>query len=86
MPPRRIARARARSDFIVEITWTDGERSVLSLDAIVDRGASGAARMRNPGYFVCDMVIVDGGRALAWGDAVFEADALWRAAQQHTTA
>ena len=86
MPPRRIARARARSDFIVEITWTDGEHSVVPFDRILDRGGGGAARMRNPGYFVCDMVIADGGRALAWGDAVFEAEALWRAAQEHTKA
>lgn len=74
---RRIARATARSDHTVEITWTDGERATVPFEAIVDRGSH--PRMRNPGYFVCEMMILDGGRALAWGDAVFEAEELWQA-------
>lgn len=73
----RIASAKARPDFTVEIVWDDGTRSVARFADIIARGGV-AKPLADPSFFVERMAIGGIGDWLSWPDEVeFSADGLW---------
>jgi hypothetical protein len=71
-----IREAKPLLDFSVEITWEDGEISVLSLHETVTKGGVFAS-LSDPKIFG-QLKIGEGGRWLEWpGEVDICADALW---------
>lgn len=71
-----IREARPLADFVVEITWEDGEVSVLSLHKTVIKGGIFAS-LSDPTIFG-QLKIGEGGRWLEWpGEVDICADDLW---------
>jgi Protein of unknown function (DUF2442) len=71
-----IREAKPLSGFSVEITWEEGEVSVLSLHDIVTKGGV-FAPLSDPKIFA-QLKIGEGGRWLEWpGEVDICADALW---------
>ncbi len=71
-----IRKARALTDFSVEITWEDGEVSVIALRETITKGGVFAS-LSDPKAFA-KVGVGEGGRWLEWPDEVdICADALW---------
>ena len=71
-----IREAKPLTDFSVEITWEEGDISVISLHEIVAKGGV-FAPLRDPKIFG-QLKIGEGGRWLEWpGEVDICADSLW---------
>lgn len=81
MTLHRIARAKARTDFTVELEWTDGTRSTIDFKRHLARGGV-LAKLGDPVIFVNRLFVHADGESIGWevmGTFVdFEADNLWR--------
>lgn len=71
-----IASAEAHPDHTITITWTDGARAVVDFLPFFDRGGW-FSPLRDPDWFVANMILLDGGRGLTWPEEInYSADLL----------
>ena len=71
-----IVAAVAHPDHTVTITWSDGARGVVDFLPIIDRGGW-FTPLRDPDYFIANMVVLSGGRGLTWPEEIdYSADGL----------
>jgi hypothetical protein len=71
-----IVAAVAHPDHTVTITWSDGVRGVVDFMPIIDRGGW-FTPLRDPDYFVANMIMLSGGRGLTWPEEIdYSADGL----------
>jgi hypothetical protein len=85
----RIAHATPRTDFTVDIVWTDGSRSIADFKAAIGAGGLLAA-FEEPAIFLRRMCVHASGESIAWevfGQIVdFHADNLWHDSRARTAA
>jgi hypothetical protein len=89
MSRHRIGRATPRSDFTVDIEWTDGCRSVVDFKPEIAKGGLLAA-LGEPAVFLRRMYVHAHGESIAWevfGQIVdFHAENLWRDSRREPAA
>jgi hypothetical protein len=72
----QIAKAVARPDHTVAITWADGVSGIVDFTPFIERGELFDA-LKEPAYFVREMTILRNGIGLAWPNELdFSADGL----------
>lgn len=64
-----IATAIARPDHTIEITWSDGAKAVVDFLPFFDRGGW-FSPLRDPDYFVANMIILPDGAGLTWPEEI----------------
>jgi hypothetical protein len=74
---RKITGIEARPDFSVELSWSDGSRSVVNFWPMIETGEV-MEPLRDPAYFASHASVIHGGQGVGWPNEVdFCADALW---------
>mgnify|MGYP000146199358 CR=1 FL=1 len=73
-----IKSATAKPDHIVEITWTDGGRSLVDFAPTIKKGGVFAC-LEDADFFVNGLEVGGDGDWMGWPDDLdFSADSLWR--------
>jgi hypothetical protein len=75
-PLFEITSARAHPDHTISIVWSDGVRAVVDFLPFFDRGGW-FSPLRDPEWFVANMIVLEGGRGLTWPEEInYSADLL----------
>lgn len=73
-----IVSAVAHPDHTITIVWSDGAQGIVDFMPIIDRGGW-FTPLRDPGYFIENMVLLPGGAGLTWPQEIdYGSDALRR--------